>query len=677
MCYGPASNEFMTLGALEHTCCDSLHQALPGMDRLPEELLLHVLSFLEPYDVVLVQAVCRRLKNIARDGNAWKQACFEYSRAESARRRQQLLSSQDARIVQLRQIIESTSDATGDNGVAAADVEHTARTRALANWDPSYEGEDVHFYQEYIQRHAPISLDWIQDEHTSMHESVGMALINEYKDGPAQKVVSSLEGGSVCIYDIGSTSCERPQHTRMLHQTRPGLLTGDAPDARPPSPGPSTETEATDNISVDAHSGKAYIAALNLLNELDLGTMQITRRQRFPFSISALSAAHPSLPLTVGTNVTLHLFDPRAPDTSTTAASSTEISTRCELIGGRPRSPRYSTAHITLSQPGPLSILHPPSSCSNPDMPSDSIWVAGRFTSLLHYDRRTWPRIAGTLFSGARLSCLNLIPYPYIPRSLDLVNNTSATIAEIASAKATPGMTLIAAGEYKGKGSLELYGLPFGPSSDDTDTPAATPAATPETAYRNRQTASKSRLLSVTPHGTRLVFSDGDGNLKWTERDGYNLVRSFNINTDVVDTSVRGNNSASGEDGEAGHGPQQIHAPRGIFASADEGPSDIVRKIVPRMTGSATSSSRTPNNDLTRDDLLLWTGDGRLGMLGFGKQQSEQSREELHAEAEDAEDAAKMRQERQYERRMREALERQADDARIVRGLGMRYGFST
>src|SRR5438045_6300891 len=72
---------------------------------------------------------------------------------------------------------------------------------------------------------------------------------------------------------------------------------------------------------------------------------------------------------------------------------------------------------------------------------------------------------------------------------------------------------------------------------------------------KNRQTSSNSKLLSVSTHGTRTIFSDGGGNLKWVERDGFTEVRDWNL--------------SQGSD----------EATRSIFGMSDS-TGDIVRKIV-------------------------------------------------------------------------------------------------
>ena len=39
------------------------------------------------------------------------------------------------------------------------------RQRAFANWDPSYPGEKISFYEEFVARHAPIQVSWLQQAH--------------------------------------------------------------------------------------------------------------------------------------------------------------------------------------------------------------------------------------------------------------------------------------------------------------------------------------------------------------------------------------------------------------------------------------------------------------------------------------------------------------------------------
>ncbi|KAI7107337.1 hypothetical protein KC352_g36746, partial [Hortaea werneckii] len=75
------------------------------MDRLPEEVILHIITYLTLPENLALQAVSSRFLILARDDTIWKQETFTHSRAEALRRRQQLLDAQDARLAELRNAV--------------------------------------------------------------------------------------------------------------------------------------------------------------------------------------------------------------------------------------------------------------------------------------------------------------------------------------------------------------------------------------------------------------------------------------------------------------------------------------------------------------------------------------------------------------------------------------------
>jgi len=137
---------------------------------------------------------------------------------------------------------------------------------------------------------------------------------------------------------------------------------------------------------------------------------------------------------------------------------------------------------VALHQPGPLAVLH---------HPNNNIYVAGRFPSVLSYDRRLWPRLESTIHSGGRLCTL----------------------------AAYGNHTLFAGGEYNGRGTLEAYAL----SSDSPIKPE-----------KNRQTCARSKLLSIATQGARIVAADGDGMLSWFENDIRTVVRREQVDAAPV-----------------------------------------------------------------------------------------------------------------------------------------------
>lgn len=128
----------------------------------------------------------------------------------------------------------------------------------------------------------------------------------------------------------------------------------------------------------------------------------------------------------------------------------------------------------------------------------------------------------------------------------------------------------------------------------------------------NRQSEPYSKLLSVATHGTRLVFTDANGYIKWVERDGRTEVRRWNL---TKNTKYRRRRL-----GLTHSIPPSLHdseSYRWVDESA-AGVSDIVRKILP-----------TGYNYVLDDELLIWTGD-RIGRLHF----SNKARQDWDNEAE-------------------------------------------
>lgn len=389
---------------------------------------------------------------------------------------------------------------------------------------------------------------------------------------------------------------------------------------------------------------------LNLtdLIEIDLQTLTVVSREIFPFTVTALSEAKYPVPLTVGTNFSLYLHDPR---TRISSGNSSGESARLDsyaagfgsfsgtsspdfrsILNPEPN-PMY--AHLNS---GPLSILHMPSSGDEWDG-NGEIYVAGRFPSILNYDRRYFPKLRGSIHSGARLCCMSSLPYPFASMEKDLARRGELSIQQVEDAKTRPGKTLIACGEYNSKGSLEMYGLSPTPFlSTISSNPSA--GSLQNSVMKNRQTSSNSKLLSVSSHGTRIVVSDGGGNLKWLERDGFTEARRWNISHDSVE------------------------APSGIFGNEDSG--DIVIKLANTHNGR---TERTVNED----DLVMWTGE-KIGILSFSSKPGFSAEEFEERGPQTPEEAQKESDEREYSQKMRMALESNADEVRFMRGLGLGGG---
>lgn len=362
---------------------------------------------------------------------------------------------------------------------------------------------------------------------------------------------------------------------------------------------------------------------------MDLNRLDVVSRESFEWSITTLSQVHEGVPLTVGTSLGIHLHDFRA-------RASIHSDMRERLDGSQWDEsdvfksifdPNPLPPYAPLSQPTPISILHLPRMGSH-SLVSDDIYVSGRFSNILHYDRRKFPHIVGSIYSGAMIKSLAALPYPFSSLDNEVRRDGCFTAERLSSIKAGEGRTLIAGGGYKTKGSLEIYGLSCTDESPGRE-------MLQNSTMKNRQTAASSTILSVTNHGTKIVFSDGAGLLKWFERDGWTEVRRLRV------------------------GHSDADEPSSLFASMPAS-GDLARKIL--STQSKEGQDR-PNND----NILFWTGD-KLGLVSFTTAPLYDARdfEEVNEEVR-AEEVERQR----YSEQMREALQHQADEVRFVTGLGL------
>ncbi|CAI7667833.1 unnamed protein product [Penicillium bialowiezense] len=638
------------------------------MDKLPVEILTSIIDLLAPREKVQLQSVSKKFFDIARDNSQWKLHCYEQSWAarQASRRaaRAESLISEAAPLTTLgqdtlRDLIEPSvpGDDRDDSGISWSE-----RARAAAEWDSSTAGEHVDWYSEFIARQGPISLSWVEPPSArkgdgtkdQTYEVKGMGLLKDWSSARQNKIVAPLEDGSVCIWDLNHAHCGSSQANKgkILGRSEPGILTTNLSGRRESSSKPGLEfINLGEGVSVDSLRQRAYMAIGNVLNEVDLHTLRVVSQQRYPWSIFALSQETDySVPLTLATTLSLQIYDSRLSATEEEEA----ISSRCEQVSpsvpelgifahsdsplfqlqsnGQPptriRSPEPSEKganYAPLFQPGPLSILHPPAPHVN------TILLAGRFPSILCYDRRFFPRLQTTVHSGGRLCGLASVPGPRFPVFSDSTYPASHSV--------------VACGDYNGRGSLELYDLK---SAENNTPPEIT--SNLHSQYKNRQSAASSKLLSVGSHGTRIVFSDSEGNIKWTERDGRSEVRRWNINTSQPQIQFGGRQT------------QPDKEPRGLWPSQSSGNHEVARKILP--TGG----------NLTGDELLVWTGE-RIGRLKFSIPADYEKEEEdndvfMHAEVDEAtREEMRHRQRDDWERErygdsMRRALERQADEVR-------------
>ncbi|TQV98561.1 F-box domain-containing protein [Cordyceps javanica] len=578
-----------------------------GWDELPDEILLQIIAYLKPYHITRLQLVSRKLQKLCLDDELWKQNCFDdspwFAQLQSWRGAPPVFfgpapdgeNAQEA-VEGLQDVASSPSgsDRAASQAILPADNSKHRRAQKwqdMANWDPAFPTERVSWYDEFIQRYGPASISWLQTPRIrdrgmeAIIESRGVALYNPYngRDGDGTMLaVSPLDDGSVCLWDIKGT---RGRQGSIIGCSKPDILFIDGPGGQNQRRSKRIDTGVTECVSVNHHNNRAFFAVQSHLIEVDLNRLQVVSRQSFEWSITTMSAINEGLPLTVGTSLGIHLHDFRTraniPNDRSERVEWDEWDVYKSIFDPKPLPP-----YASLSQPTPISILHLPKPGSHSQV-SDDIFVSGRFTNILHYDRRKFPAIVGSIYSGGLIKSLAAVPYPYSTVDYEVRRHGEFPAEQISRIKRTgSGVTMIAGGVYKLKGSLEI-----------------------------------------------IVFSDGNGLIKWFERDGFTECRRHKIGS----CDAKENN---------------------IFASSGRG--EIARKIV--STKSSVGHNRSNN-----DDILFWTGE-RLGMLSFTATPlylSEDFEPPLDVEA-----ATEDGKRQQYAEEMREALERQTDEIQLMSRFG-------
>ncbi|EZG01056.1 hypothetical protein H106_08409 [Trichophyton rubrum CBS 735.88] len=550
------------------------------MDRLPLEILQVIISYLSPEDLVILQLVSRRLYAAARDNVVWREICY-LALKERFMKTKRKLTFYPVSSKQLWQshLFEDTPD------------------NAAVRWDPSDPEEEIDWCAEYVARYDPVNVTWLQSPAIEdligrgrPLEAKGVGILKNRSYGADDQVVGLLENGLVAIWDASHGKAARSSRSVL---SLPSLSSSaDLNNTR--------HDGITERISVDSISRRAYIADANVVNEVDLSTLEVISQRAYPERIFALSqeTLDYQVPITVATSKGLHLLDPRLQPAYQQRDTSIFLESHSSLhpSAGNPRTVNYTE----LLQPGPNCVLHPPFPSTN------SIIVAGRFSSILLYDRRNLGRLQANVHSGARLCGLTALPaIPKYYRSSD---------------SSVRGQSFVACGEHRGIGSIEIYSH----TSPNTD---GTCAFAIKTVNVNRASTSPSKLLSVALHGSRIVFSDSMGRIIWMERDGRTPLRTLDLN------------GKSPEVGSIGQG-------RGINTAMEQDydydvNGRVARKIIP------TRGSR-----LDQDGLIIWTG-SQIGRVHFSHAHKE---EPLVAEEPSEQEVERMRMETEAWRDFRKCM---------------------
>lgn len=221
-----------------------------------------------------LQHVCKRLLTLGRDHGLWREQCFlESSFLENLRRRRELIGAEPEQEPRFRDLARALAHG---NGIGVPRVAKTRgrsldlkalsaeKIRIRANWDPSYPGEEVNWYGDYIARNAPISTSWLQqprNRESIEHEYLeirGVALYKPPGELDSTLAVAPLDDGSLCLWDIIGT---KGRKGGIFQRSKSGILTVDSHhQSTIGERSKMVSTGVTECISVDSGQKRAYIA---------------------------------------------------------------------------------------------------------------------------------------------------------------------------------------------------------------------------------------------------------------------------------------------------------------------------------------------------------------------------------------------------------------------------------
>lgn len=228
-------------------------------------------TVLGPAETTSLQLTSKKLLDICRDNALWKARCFEESSflAQYYRRQHVLSRYTEQRATASASQDSSTQPPASRSPYELAEIRRKERIRIMENWDPSYPGENVNWYDEYIQRNAPVAVNWLQQpswrdgsENTYI-EARGLALYRpDATDHGTHELetifaVSPLDDGSVCLWDVTGAKGRKGS---IYAKSRPGILFMDGSSADNSSRSKRIDSGFTESVSVDSKSHLAFFA---------------------------------------------------------------------------------------------------------------------------------------------------------------------------------------------------------------------------------------------------------------------------------------------------------------------------------------------------------------------------------------------------------------------------------
>lgn len=237
---------------------------------------------LEPRQLPRLHLVSRRLRDVSLDDDLWKRHCFDSSTWYHFLKNRRFLRrlQKDGRAKRTPTVAPGVSEEGG--GVSSNVIPSLAQpnmeeptwrqqvqqesVQDMKNWDPVFAGEYVSWYDEYIHRHGPSSVNWLESPRLrdggleTLVEARGVAIYNPNNgnDGVGTMLaVSPLDDGSVCLWDVnGSHGCRGG----ILAKSRPDILFFNGPGIHNMQRSRKIDTGVTDCVSINNNGHRAFFA---------------------------------------------------------------------------------------------------------------------------------------------------------------------------------------------------------------------------------------------------------------------------------------------------------------------------------------------------------------------------------------------------------------------------------
>lgn len=209
----------------------------------------------------------KKLLGICRDNTLWRSKCFDESTFLHNLRRRQLLLGRWSDFQAGGPEAARAAGTSVSGAHELATFQSKERKRIMTNWDPAYRGENICWYDEYIQRNAPAVVNWLQQptlrdgSESTYIEARGLALYRpDNPDRDPHKpettfAVAPLDDGSVCLWDVTGA---KGRKGAIYAKSRPGILHGHWGGSS--SRSKKIDSSVTECVSVDSKTHLAFFA---------------------------------------------------------------------------------------------------------------------------------------------------------------------------------------------------------------------------------------------------------------------------------------------------------------------------------------------------------------------------------------------------------------------------------